>query len=386
MDESTRLIAPATHKDGRRRTVNPPVERATTVLMPSVANLFDGSEPVTYAISGLQAHDALAGSLAELERAESASIVPSGLAAMTVPIFSAVRAGDEVLLTDAVYGPTRRFCDRALKRFGVTARYYPPRARADEIMALCGERTRLIVMESPGSLTMDFQDVPAIAAAARERDLRTMVDNTWAAGVLFKPLEHGVDYSCQALSKYVGGHSDVFGGSIAVRDRTLAREVQNAIDDMGWYVSPDDCWLMLRGLRTLPTRLARHDASGRTVAQWLAAQPAVIEVMHPALPGSPDHAVWSRDFIGASGLFSIVLDGSYDEAVAFIDALQLFGAGVSWGGFESLAVPGRDQVARRAEPPKFGGCLVRLHVGLEDPADLIADLEQALARVFPHKS
>lgn len=383
MDEATRLIASATRKDGRQRAVSPPIERATTVLMPSAARLFDDSEGSTYGISGLQAHHALAAGLAELEHAAFVALAPTGLAAITVPLLSALRAGDEVLVTDAAYGPTRRFCDRFLKRYGVTARYYPPRAGADEIMTLAQERTRLIVLESPGTITLEMQDIPAITAAARSRGIRTLVDNTWAAGLLFKPLDHGVDYSVQALSKYVGGHSDVFGGSVAVADKTLARELQTTIDDMGWYISPDDCWLLLRGLRTLPVRLAQHDRSGREVAAWLALHPAVREVLHPALPASPDHAIWARDFSGACGLFSMVLNGGHEQVLAFCDALQLFGMGVSWGGFESLAIPCRDQLARRLDRSEAAASTVRLHVGLESPDDLIADLEQALAAVFP---
>jgi cysteine-S-conjugate beta-lyase len=382
VDDRTRLIGSATRRTAARRPVNPPIERATTILMPTAAELFDERPGPTYGISGLTAHKALADALAELEHGCAAHLTPTGLAAITVPMLAALGAGDEVLVTDSAYGPTRKFCDRFLVRYGVTARYYPPRATADEIMALAGERTRLIAIESPGSLTFEIQDVPAIAAAARARGIRTLIDNTWAAGLLFKPLDHGVDFSVQALSKYVGGHSDVFGGSVCVSDPQLSRRLTETIDDMGWYVSPDDCWLMLRGLRTLPTRMAQHGRNALGVAEWLAAQPNVLEVLHPALPGSPDNAVWRRDFTGSNGLFGFVVKADYKQAQALLDALELFGIGVSWGGFESLAVPCRPMLQRRSIRPDLGGELIRLHIGLEDPQDLIADLRQALDRTL----
>ncbi|HEX8232254.1 MAG TPA: cystathionine beta-lyase [Caulobacteraceae bacterium] len=380
MDDSTRLIRSATRRSSQRRGVNPPIERATTVLMPTAAELFDERPGPVYGISGLQAQQALAKALAELERAERVFLAPTGLAAVTMPLLALLRAGDEVLVTDAVYGPSRRFCERFLKRYGVGARFYPPRATAEELLRLATEKTRLILLESPGSLTFEIQDVPAIAAAARERGVLTLIDNTWAAGLLFKPLEHGIDISIQALSKYVGGHSDVFGGSVAVRDARLAREIAAGADDMGWYVSPDDAWLMLRGLRTLPTRLNRHGESALEVAKWLLAQPEALQVLHPALPQGSDHVLWSRDFSGANGLLGFVLDGDHPRALRLLDALELFGIGVSWGGFESLAVPCRDMLLRRAHKPEFDGELIRLHIGLEDPQDLIADLRQALVR------
>jgi cystathionine beta-lyase len=382
LKDDTRLIRSATRKPSARRPVNPPIERATTILMPTAAELFDEAPGPTYGISGLSAHQALASAIAELEGVETAFLAPTGLAAMTVPILAAVKAGDEVLVTDAVYGPTRRFCERFLKRYGVSTRFYPARASAEEIVGMASDATKLIVLESPGSLTFEFQDVPAIAAAAKARGIRTLIDNTWAAGVLFKPLVHGVDMSMQALSKYVGGHSDVFGGSIAVSDPKLSRRMQDVVDDMGWFVSPDDCWLALRGLRTLATRLPRHDDSARKIAAWLATQPEVASVLHPALPDFPDHELWRRDFSGANGLFGAVLRCDHGQTLALLDALELFGIGVSWGGYESLAVPCRDMLKRRGHLADLGGELIRLHVGLEDPDDLIADLRQAMDRAL----
>jgi cystathionine beta-lyase len=299
---------------------------------------------------------------------------------MTGGMLAVLKAGDEVLVTDAIYKPTRRFCDRALRRFGVATRYYPPRTSPEELMAMAGPATRLIVLESPGSLTFEVQDTPAIAALARARGVLTMMDNTWAAGLYFRPLDHGVDLSAQALTKYVGGHSDVFMGSVAASDPALVAALDEAILDIGWAVAADDAYLMLRGLRTLPTRLARHQRSGLRIASWLSGHPRVKAVLHPALPGSPDHALWKRDFTGAAGLFAFVMQpGRAEQAQAFLDALRLFGLGFSWGGFESLAVDCDPQFASRQRRPDFGGPLIRLSIGLEDPEDLIADLEQGFA-------
>lgn len=379
MDERTRLIRDATRRPEERRYVNPPVERGTTILFNEVEALFDGTPGPTYGLEGGKVHRALEAALGELEHAQTVRLAPSGLAAVTIPLMAVLRAGDEVLITNAVYGPTRRFCERFLKRFGVSARYYPARAGAEEIMELAAPATKAIVLESPGSITFEIQDVPAIAAAARAKGVRTIIDNTWAAGVFFKPLDHGVDISIQALSKYVGGHSDVFLGSIATNDPALTRAVDAAIEDMGWFVSPDDAFLGLRGLRTLRARLAQHEASGLQVARWLAEQPEVAQVLHPALPDFPDHALWRRDFTGACGLFGLELKpGSWEAAYAFANSLQLFGGGVSWGGYESLIVPCKAQVERRALPETFDGPLLRLHVGLEAPEDLIADLRRGL--------
>jgi cystathionine beta-lyase len=224
------------------------------------------------------------------------------------------------------------------------------------------------------------QDVPAIAAAARARGVATLIDNTWSAGLLFRPLDHGVDVSLQALSKYVGGHSDVFLGSVATNDAAIAAAIEGLIEQMGWFVSPDDCYLALRGLRTLPVRMKQHEANALEVARWLEGRPEVLKVLHPALSSFPDHAVWKRDFSGSNGLFGVVLKPGLD-ADQVIDALELFGTGVSWGGYESLASPGDRMIGRRAAPEPLGGSLLRLHVGLESPQDLIADLNRALERL-----
>lgn len=380
MDERTRLIREATRRPRTRRPVNPSVERGTTLLNARAADLRDDSLGPVYGIEGAGVHEALRGALADLEEASSVQLTPTGLAAVTAAVLACVRSGDEILATDACYGPTRRFFDRWLPRTGVTVRYHPPRASAEEIEGLLSDKTRLIFMESPGTATFEIQDVPGIAAMARRRGLISMVDNTWAAGLLFKPLVHGVDVSIQALSKYVSGHSDVFGGAVATASPALNRAVATTIEDLGLYVSPDDAWLMLRGLRTLPVRMAQHQANAVQVAKWLAARPEVAEVLYPALPGSPDHALWKRDFSGACGLMGVVLKGGDRAAAeAMLDRLELFGIGFSWGGFESLATYEDQQLAVRNRPKPLAGPLIRLHIGLEAPADLIADLEQSLA-------
>lgn len=379
MRDATRLLHTGAAAEPLLRTVGPPIQKGSTVLLPNAAALYDESRP-TYGRHGLASHEALIEALAALEHATSVSLFPSGIAALTGAMLAVLKAGDEVLVTDAIYRPTRRFCDRVLRRYGVAVAYYSPRASAEELMALCGPATRLIVMESPGSLTMEMADIPSIAAAARTRGVLTLMDNTWAAGLHFRPLDHGVDISVQALTKYVGGHSDVFMGSAATADARLAAALDQGLLDFGWAVSPEDAYMMLRGLRTLPTRLARHQENALVIAAWLAKHPAVGQVLYPAVGNAPDHDLWKRDFTGAAGLFSFVLEGA-DAAGKdrFLDALRLFGLGFSWGGFESLAVDCDPQFGVRKTRPHFPGPLIRLSIGLEDPSDLIADLEHALA-------
>ena len=381
--EATRLIrtagGPETDAAGPHPVaVNPPVQRGSTVVLPDARSLY--TAPVTYGRQGLVTQEALCAALCELERATAVRVFPSGAAAVAAAILAVVSAGDEVLVADAVYGPTRRFATSFLARFGVHARFFPARTPPEELAALFTPATRLVVLESPGSLTFEVDDVPGIAAACRRAGVLTLLDNTWAAGVLFKPLDHGVDLSMQALTKYAAGHADVFMGSVAVGDDALAQALDGFIHDTGSAVSPDDAYTVLRGLRTLPLRLERHGEAGLEVARWLQARPEVARVLHPALPASPDHALWARDFTGACGLFGVALQPSPPAAVhALLDALQLFGLGFSWGGFESLAVHCDPQLRRTARAADLPGPLLRLHVGLEAPRDLIADLERGLA-------
>ncbi|MDI1366153.1 MAG: cystathionine beta-lyase [bacterium] len=379
MDRETRLIRTGASSALPARTVNPPIQRGSTVLMANAADLYDDSL-VSYGITGLATPAALQTALAELEGATNVTLYPSGLAAITGALLAVLKAGDEILVVDSAYKPTRRFCDQVLGRFGVITRYYDPTLSPQALMALTTPRTRLIVLEAPGSLTFEMQDIPALAAAANTRGVLTLIDNTWAAGFYFKPLDHGVTLSIQALTKYVGGHSDCFMGSVATNDPAVGQLLIDALWDIGWSVSSDDAYTMLRGLRTMATRLPRHQENGLTVARWLQQRPEVSRVLHPALPEDPGHALWRRDFTGACGLFGLVLKPAREAAVhAFIDALQLFGLGFSWGGYESLAIHCDPQLKSRSIPVQLEGPLLRLHIGLESPADLIADLERGFA-------
>lgn len=373
--DRTRLIASATRRGQGRRPVNPPVERASTMLSDRAESMRDGADGPVYGLEGTAAARQLRSAVAELERASDAFIVPSGLAAVTVPLLALTRPGDEVLTTDAVYGPTRRFLSRYQAARGVTTRFLPADADGEAVFAAIGERTRLVLMESPASLTFEIIDVVAVAAGCRRRGVISVLDNTWGAGLAFKPLEHGVDVSVQALTKYAAGHSDLLMGAVAANDSRCLRAVVDAIEDLGWHVSPDDAWLALRGLRTLPLRYAEQARSALRVAEWLQARPEVSRVLYPPLPGSVGHDLWRRDFSGAASLMGVVMKGG--DAVAgrrFLNALTLFGLGYSWGGFESLATHETHQMAYRDHPPTLEGELIRLHVGLEDPDDLIADL------------
>ena len=383
--EPTRLIRSGSSPDKPARTVGPSIQKGSTVLLGRAADLYDTTQP-TYGRGGLGTQETLISALAELESAAAVRLFPSGLAAMTGAMLAVLKAGDEVLVTDAAYKPTRRFCENVLKRFGVAVRTYAPRTSPAALMAMAGPATRLVVLESPGSLTFEVQDAPAIAAMAAARGLLTLMDNTWAAGLYFKPLAHGVDISIQALTKYVGGHSDVFMGSAAARAPALVEALDHAIWDFGWSVAPEDAYQMLRGLRTLPTRMARHQQNALAVARWLSEHPSVAQVLYPALPGTQDHALWRRDFTGAAGVFSIVLRScATADVYAFLDRLELFGLGFSWGGFESLALDCDPQFEPRGYLSRFEGPVIRLNIGLEDPDDLIADLGRALRAIPRHR-
>jgi cystathionine beta-lyase len=377
--QATRLIDGGRRKAWRRQLVNVPLERASTIIFDSVAELRSSKPGIGhyhYGLQGTATQWALAEALTELEPGAAGTILyPSGLAAITAPLFALLSPGDELLAPDSAYGPTRRFCDNILKRLGIAVRYYDPLARCG-IAELIGERTRAILLESPGSLTMEVQDVPGICAVARERGVVTLLDNTWATPLLFPAISAGVDVTILAGTKYVGGHADIMLGSVTAADDYFER-IQTASWDLGHAVSPDDAWLGSRGLRTMQVRLKQHEASALEVARWLKEQRQVGRVLHPALPDCPGHELWARDFKGSSGLFSFEFNGSDAERTAFVDALELFGIGYSWGGYESLALP-VDPIRTISSPP--GANLVRLHIGLEDPDDLIADLAQAFVQ------
>ena len=379
--QATRLVEGGRRKEWRRRIVNPPVERASTILFENVAQLREtrpGVGNYNYGLQGTATQWALAEALTELEPgAAGTALYSSGLASITTPLLAVLSAGDELLAPDNVYGPTRRFCDLLLKRFGIWTRYYDPLV-GPGIAELIVEKTRAILLESPGSLTMEVQDVPGICAVARERGIVTLLDNTWATPLLFQALAAGVDISMIAGTKYVGGHADVMLGA-ATATAEHYQQVQEVTWDLGHSLSPDDAWLGSRGLRTMAVRLKRHEESALEVAEWLKAQPQVGRMLHPALPDCPGHEYWKRDFKGSSGLFSFELKGAgREQRDAFVDHLELFGIGYSWGGYESLALP-FDPYRTITQPPAPN--LVRLHIGLEDPQDLIDDLASSLKRI-----
>ncbi|WP_425506865.1 cystathionine beta-lyase [Sphingomonas sabuli] len=377
----TRLVTGGRRKAWTGRLVSPPVERASTLIFDSVEQMRT-SRPApgtyVYGLQGTTSQWALREALADIDPgAAGVALASSGLAAVTTALLAVLQSGDELLMVDSAYIPTRQFCDGTLKKMGVTTRYYDPLASAEEVAALAGDRTRAIFLESPGSLSFEVQDVPGIAAMARDRGIVTLLDNTWATPLLFPAFAHGVDISILALTKHVGGHSDLLMGAIS-STQSWADRVERTVFELGQSVSPDDAWLALRGLRTLGLRLKRHEASSLELARWLQDHPKVGAIRHPAFDGCPGHAYWRRDFAGSSGLFAFALkDANKAGRDAFVDRLRIFGLGYSWGGFESLAVPA-DPV-RTATAPDFGGPLVRIHAGLEDPADLIADLDQAFA-------
>lgn len=377
--DRTRLIAPATRRGRGRRPVAPPIERASTLLNDRPGAMRDDSAGPVYGIEDLSAARELRTLLSDLEGAADAWLVPSGLAAVTVPLTALARPGDEILTTDALYGPSRRFLGRHLGTRGITTTFHDAAATTDQVIAALTDRTRVLLIESPSSLTFEMLDVPALAAACRARGVLTVMDNTWGAGLAFRPLAHGVDVSVQAVTKYVAGHSDLLMGSIAVSDPAVGRPIAETLEDLGWRVSPDDAWLALRGLRTLPLRYREQARSALMVADWLRARPEVAAVLYPAVPGSVGHDLWKRDYTGAASIFGLVMRGGDETAAhALMSALELFGLGYSWGGFESLITHETGQLAGRRSPPTLSGQLLRLHVGLEDPVDLIADLEQGL--------
>lgn len=367
-----------------RGAVNTPVYRASTMIFPTLADLEMAErgeyQGLGYGLHGLPTVVDLQNAVATLEGGHRALAVPSGLTATTLPLLALTKPGDHVLITDSVYGPTRRFAELHLRRLGVDVGYYDP-LLGGGIEALMKPNTRVVFCESPGSLTFEVQDVPAIATVAHRHGALVAMDNSWATPLYFRAFEHGVDVSIHAATKYIGGHCDVLLGLIVASEATWPA-LHRLWTDMGVTASSDDCFLGLRGLRTLAVRLARHQASALAVAQWLRARPEVREVIYPALPGARGHELWKRDFKGATGLFSVVLEPVPHERIrAMLDGMRLFGMGWSWGGYESLVIPLRPDRVRTATRWDAGGPGLRLHVGLEDPADLIADLEAGLHRL-----
>jgi cystathionine beta-lyase len=360
--------------------VNPPVYHASTLLYQTAEDYLAHRGRYQYGRRGTPTSEALETAVRELEGPACAGVnlLPSGLAAISTALLAVLQSGDNVLVTDSVYAPTRRFCDGVLKRMGITTTYYDPLVGGG-IARLFHPNTRAVFVESPGSLSFEIQDVPAIAAAAHARGALVLMDNTWASPLYFRALEKGVDLSIQSGTKYIGGHSDVMLGTVSANEAAWPA-LKDMVYTSGLCVGPDDMYFGLRGLRTMAVRLARHQESGLKIARWLEARPEILRVIHPALPSHPGHEIWKRDFTGACGLFSFVFKPVAREAVfAFLNALRLFGMGASWGGFESLAIPFDCSAFRTATSWNPGGPTVRFHIGLEDVGDLIADLERGFA-------
>ncbi len=366
-----------------RGFVNPPVHRGSTMLYGSMSERLNAAnerfeQKAHYGTGGSATHWALENVVAEIEGGTRCQIVSTGLAAVTVPLLAYLKAGDHVLMPDSCYGPARTFCDTFMSKMNVATTYYDPCITGEAIEALFQPNTTVLYLESPGSHTFEVQDVPALAAVAKKHGAKVLMDNTWGIHH-FQPFRHGVDVSIQALTKYVVGHSDVLLGSITVNTQEDWERVRSTSTVLGQYASPDDCWLALRGARTMAVRMDRQEKSAVEVAAWLRTRPEVKQVLHPALPGAPGHEIWKRDFTGACSLFGVVFreDITRESVFAMAEALQLFGKGASWGGFESLALP-TGTPTRTAGSGNFGGEMLRLHVGLEDTEDLKADLEQGL--------
>jgi cystathionine beta-lyase len=380
----TRLSLSARRPVKSHGYVNPKLVRGSTVLYNNCAERREIGkrrleQEEIYGLYGSETHFALETMICEIEGGTHCQIVSSGLAAITIPLLAFLKSGDHILMPDSVYGPTRRFCDSVLHRYGIATSYYDPMIEEADLRGAMRANTRLIFSESPGSHSFEVQDVPMLARVAHEHGAKLFMDNTWGIHV-FQPFSHGVDVSIQALTKYIGGHSDIVLGAITVADEADWAWLRTGALDLGQYASPDDCWLAIRGARTLKIRLDQQAANALTIARWLADQPEVQRVLHPALPSCPGHAFWQRDFTGACGLFGVVFQPAFDYAgvCAMVDSLRLFGIGASWGGYESLALPTSFTVTRSEGTGTFGGEMLRLQIGLEHVDDLIDDLAAGL--------
>ena len=376
----TRLVHAGREPARHHGFVNTPIYRGSTILFPTVEALEANAQDFTYGRLGTPTVRALEEAIAELEGGQRTLLTPSGLSAIATSLLAFLAAGDEVLVSDSVYRPTRRFCDSVLKRLGVKTIYYDPLIGAG-IEKLITKKTKVVFTESPGAQTFEVQDIPAIAKAAHAAGAVVILDNTWATPLFFKPFAHGADVSIQAATKYIGGHADIMLGSVTMNERTTLA-VAKTHEDLGLCTGPEDVYLGLRGLRSLGVRLDRHQRSALEMARWLAERPEVTRVIHPGLPSDPGHTIWKRDFTGASGLFSIVLKPvAHDRLAAMLDGLSLFGMGYSWGGFESLILPFDPRDYRSATEWHAEGPALRLHIGLEDVDDLKADLDAGFARL-----
>ncbi|ESP90960.1 cystathionine beta-lyase [Pseudoalteromonas luteoviolacea] len=388
MKKNTKLASAGRKPQYTQGTVNPVVQRASTVVFDSVADMHEaikerGNRTLFYGRRGTNTHYALQDALTELENGAGCALYPSGAAAISQSLLSFLKSGDHLLMVDTAYEPTRDLCDKILSGLGITTTYYDPMIGAG-IKDLIQENTKVLFLESPGSITMEVQDVPALVKEAKAHGLITMLDNTYGNGWHYRPLEHGVDISIQAATKYIVGHSDVMMG-VAVANEEYWPVLRENSYLLGQCTSADDAYLALRGLRTMPVRLQQHEKSALAVAKWVEKHPLVDHVRHPALPSNPGHEHFKRDFDGSNGLFSFVMKTGNQKAInRFLDSLHHFKMGFSWGGFESLVTANRSMAALRTTTGWEHGPIIRLHIGLEDVEDLIADLEQALAVYESH--
>ena len=385
MGDDTKLTHAGRHPKDNHGVVNPPVYHASTILFPTLKDLRNfNSAKVTYGRHGTPGTFAFNEAMCELENADYCLLASSGMQAITTAILAFVKAGDHILVVDTVYTPTRIFCDRALTGWGIETTYYDPLIGGD-IQSLMRPNTRMVFTESPGSLTFEMQDIPAIVQAAKsyphaEKDVLVAIDNTWATPLFYKPLDHGVDLSIQAVTKYIGGHADAMLGSVCCK-APLSGDLENMRRYLGHSVAPDDVYLALRGLRTLSVRLERHQKNALLIADWLSKQDLVDRIFYPALADDPGHAIWQRDFAGACGLFGFSFrTGTDAQIAAMLDHMTFFGMGFSWGGYESLLIPIMLSGSRTATRWDTPGPCFRIHVGLEEPDDLIADLDAGFER------
>jgi len=378
--ESTRLIHAGRDPENQFGFVNTPIYRGSTVLFPTMASLKDRDVPYTYGTKGTPTIKALEDAWSELSGAAGTVLAPTGLAAIALALMTAVKSGDHLLVSDSTYGPTRHFCDTVLARMGVETTYYDP-ALASGIASHFRPNTTAVLVEAPGSQSFEMQDVPAIAEVAHARGACVIMDNTWATPLFFPPHERGVDLAIEAGTKYLSGHSDLLLGLVSA-NQAWFRRLRQTFDAFAMCAGPEDAFLCLRGLRTMKLRLHEAQRQGLALAHWLAARPEVKQVLHPALPSHPGHAIWKRDFSGSSGLFSIILHPVSEAAVAaMLDGLELFGMGYSWGGFGSLVIPFDCSTYRTATRWAPGGPALRFQVGLEDMDDLTEDLDRGFARM-----
>lgn len=386
MKQDTKIVSAGRKKEWTQGSVNPPVQRASTIVFDTVKDLKHAivnraNKTLFYGRRGTSTSFALSDAMCEIEGGAGCALYPCGTAAITSALLSFLNAGDHVLMVDNVYEPTRDFCDKMLKKLGIETTYYDPMI-GEDIRALIQDNTRVLFLESPGSNTMEIQDVPTLANVAHQHDITVMLDNTWGAGINFKPFDYGVDISIQAATKYIVGHSDAMIGTATANEKHWP-QLREQSYLLGQCVSPDDCYLALRGLRTLSVRMKQHEKAALRVANWLKQHPKVKRVLHPSFEECPGHEFFQRDFNGANGLFSFVLNGGDEQSIdEFLNSLSHFKMGFSWGGFESLVlkVSGLNYL-RTANPWQEKDAVIRLHIGLEDVDDLIADLEQGLAKI-----